>query len=208
MRLIAAGLFVFGGLLLIGVVLSSAGVLEHARGWLLAAPTIVVMFALLAAALWLFNPRGSNPLGRLTPEEHIRELERLGLLDDRGYQATRAFGVEEYEDEGLHYFLELTDGGVLFLSGQYLYDYEPITDDPELNRPRKFPSTQFTVRRHRKEGYVADLVCGGSVLEPEVVAPPFGKDVWRAGAVPGDGEVITTKTYDELKTERLTPSRR
>ena len=36
-----------------------------------------------------------------------------------------------------------------FLSGQYLYDYEPISDDPDANEARSFPCTEFTVRRHR-----------------------------------------------------------
>ena len=61
----------------------------------------------------------------------------------------RAFGVKEFEDEGLHYFLELTDGRVLVLSGQYLYDYEAISDDSETNRPRAFPCSEFTLRRHK-----------------------------------------------------------
>ena len=74
------------------------------------------------------------------------------LIVDTPFQATRAFGVEDYGDEGSHYFLELADGsGILALCGQYLYAYEPITDDPELNQPRRFPCTSFTVRRHRTE---------------------------------------------------------
>jgi hypothetical protein len=93
--------------------------------------------------------------------------------------------VEEFEDEGLH----------------YLYDYEPISDDPELNQPRSFPCTEFTVRRHKKDGYVVDIVRGGTVLEPEVMAPAFGNKVWRAKRIPEDGQVITSASYDDLKRE-------
>ena len=71
--------------------------------------------------------------------------------------------MEEFEDEGLHYFIELVDGRVLFLSGQYLYDYEPISDDPESNQPRSFPCTEFTVRRHKNDGCVVDLLRAGTV---------------------------------------------
>ena len=47
------------------------------------------------------------------------------------FTASRAFAVEEFEDEGSHYFVDLTDNRVLFLSGQYLYDYEPLEDAEE-----------------------------------------------------------------------------
>jgi len=107
------------------------------------------------------------------------------------------------EDEGLHYYLELDDGRVLFLSGQYLYDYEP---DAELARPRKFPCTEFTVRRHKDEGWVADIVCGGTVLEPDVVLHPFRVKAWRTNAVPGDGQVLSDARYGELKRARLSVS--
>jgi hypothetical protein len=107
-----------------------------------------------------------------------------------GLRATRAFGVEEFEDEGLHYFLELADGRVLFVSGQYLYDYEPSSDDPETTQARSFPCTEFTVQRHKKEGYVVEILRGGTVLEPEVMAPPFGEKAWRPNRVPEDGQVI------------------
>src|SRR5215831_9448645 len=123
MRLIAAGVFVFGGLLLAAAILGSFRVFEHAPGWLIGSTMAILLFGLLAASIWIFNPKGSDPLGRLTQEEHLRELERLDLLSSDAHTATRAFGVEEYEDEGLHYFLELTDGSVLYLSGQYLYDF-------------------------------------------------------------------------------------
>jgi hypothetical protein len=116
----------------------------------------------------------------------------------------RAFGVEDYEDEGICYFLELTDGsGVLVLIGQYLYAYEPIEDDPEMNQPRLFPCTAFTVRRHRTDGYVVDLVCGGDVLEPETMASGDVKAAWlRDGFDPEDGVVLTGVTFDELMRTR------
>ena len=176
MRLIGAGLFVFAGMLLLVVLLGS----RKAPSWLVGFGIAIVMVALMVLALWLFNAKWSDPLGRRTAEEHRRVLEKLGLLESTTFRATRAFGVEEFEDEGLHYFLELTDGRVLFLSGQYLYDYEPISDDPETNQPRLFPSTEFTVRRHKKEGYVVTRSPRTALSSNrEVMAPSFGKDVWQ-----------------------------
>jgi len=205
MRIIGAGLFVFAGVFLMVALVGSQKALDRAPSWLIGLGISLVMLALMVLSLWLFNPRGSNPLGRMTEEEHLRELGRLGLLESTAFRATRAFGVEEFEDEGLHYFLELTDGRVLFLSGQYLYDYEA---NPDTGTTRRlFPCTEFTVRRHKNEGYAVEIVCGGTVLEPEVMAPSFGKDVWRRNRVPEDGRVISDITYDGLKQQMSGRSR-
>jgi hypothetical protein len=55
------------------------------------------------------------------------------------------------------------------------------------------------VRRHKKEGYVVEILCGGAVLAPEVMAPSFGEEFWQRNRVPEDGQVITSTTYDRLK---------
>jgi hypothetical protein len=197
MRLVGAGLFVFSGVLLTVALVGSQKAFDRAPSWLIGSGISLVMLALMVLSLWLFNARGSNPFGRMTEHEHLQELERLGLLESTAFRATRAFGVEEFEDEGLHFFLELTDGRVLFLSGQYLYDYEP---NPDIGTTQRlFPCTEFTVRRHKKEGYTAEIVCGGTVLEPEVMAPSLGKKVWQRNRIPEDGRVITDITYDRLK---------
>jgi hypothetical protein len=201
MRVIGAGLFVFVGVLLMAALVGSQKALNWAPSWLIGLGISLVMLTLMVLSLWLFNPRGSNPFGRMTEQEHLRELERLGLLESTAFRATRAFGVEESEDEGLHFFLELTDGRVLFLSGQYLYDYEA---NPDIGTTqRSFPCTEFTVRRHKKEGYTAEIVCGGTVLEPEVMAPPFGRKVWQRDRIPEDGALITGISYDRLKQDHM-----
>ena len=209
-RVIAAGVFVCAAAFGLAAVIGALGGFDSFPRWGLGPVVMVATFALLALALWLFNPRGSDPFGRLTPGEHLRALEQQGLLDSTEFRAVRAFGVEEFDDEGLHYFLELIDGRVLVLSGQYLYDDEPISDDPEMNRPRSFPCTEFTLRRHQREGYVADIRCRGSVLEPEVMAPAFKmKNDWREVGIPEDGDVIVDATYEDPKRQwtRLPPAR-
>ena len=90
---------------------------------------------------------------------------------------------------------------MLYLSGQYLYDFEPISDDPELNQSRRFPCTEFEVLRHKDRGYVIDIHCAGQVLEPELIASAFTQADWQRG-VPEDGDIIDGKAYDALKRER------
>lgn len=127
----------------------------------------------------------------------------MGLLISESFRARRAFQVEEFDDEGSHYFVELEDERVLYLSGQCLYEYEPITDDSELNQPRRFPCSLFTVRRHKNDGCLIDIVCSGEVLEPEFVAPHFDKIDVKRGLIPEDGQIFRDKTYEQLKCERL-----
>jgi hypothetical protein len=206
MRLVGAGLFVFGSMLLLVVVLGSQNVFDHAPVWVVGPGIAAFMVGMTGLSLWVFNRKGSDPFGRKTVEERLRELEEEGQLESVAFRATRAFGVEESEDEGLHYFLELADGRVLFLSGQYLYDYEPISGDPEMNQARSFPCTEFTIRRHKKDRYVLDMLRGGAVLEPEIMAPPFGKKAWQENRIPEDGQVIAGASYDELKREHASPA--
>jgi hypothetical protein len=199
-----AGLFVFTGLLAAVGLLNALHLSTAAPALVVACGLVVVMIGLIAAALVLFSPR--NPLTGIRPAEEVaQELDAQGLLISQHFAVTRAFEVEEFEDEGMHFYLELSDGRVLFMTGQYLYAYEPHEEGG--HHPRAFPCAEFVVRRHRDEGYVVDIHCAGPILEPELVAPPFGEDVWRAGAIPEDGTIIVDATYDQIKRLRIGPLR-
>jgi len=200
MRLIGAGLFVFASLLAAVAVLGSLGLSEWVPAWLVGAFMSVFMLTMIGVALWLFNAKRLGAVGQTTLAEQISELEQQGLLETTAFEATRAFAVEEFEDEGSSYFLELADRRVLFLTGQYLYEYEPDTYEKQ---PRAFPCRKFSVRRHKTERYAVDIQCRGSVLEPEAVAPPFTEQYLDRDDRPGDGDVITTATYEAIKQELL-----
>lgn len=170
--------------------LVAVGLLSVAPGL----PPIVGGFAAVVAAtvtgilgMVVFN-RG--PKQGKTLSEQIDELRTAGMLVSEPFTARRAFMVEEFEDEGIHYFVELEDGSVLFLSGQYLYDSE-----------ERFPCTQFVVWRHRDQRYAVELECAGEVLEPEAVAPPFTEEEYASDRVPEDGRIMTDRTYDDLERE-------
>lgn len=198
MRLLIAALFVVGSLFVAVALVSASGVGERVSV-VVGLALGLLLILLSVAAVYLFNPWWANPLGLTKWEEVLRRLEDEGLLASSHFHARRAFCVQEFDDEGLHYFLELTDGRVLFLSGQYLYDYEPIADDFEGNQPRRFPCTDFTIRRHKTEGYVVELICRGAVIEPEFFAPPFPRQKQWSGRFPEDGQLILDTTYDALK---------
>lgn len=200
MRVLFAGLFSFAAMLGAMGWLAERYPGERLPLWGTLIPGVTLLLALVVS-MFLFNLRGLRPgLGRQSPQQRIAELEAKGDLLLQPFVATRAFGVAEFEDEGIHYFLELVDGKVLYLGGQYLYDYEPTNDDPKMNRPRAFPCTAFEVVRHRTAGYVLEIRCTGSVLEPELTAPPFSPRSYSALAdLPEDGQVFDDVTYADMK---------
>lgn len=204
MRALFAGLFSFVGLLVCVCLIFHYFPNGFGPPWLMGIFFSIVLLVLAGVSFFIFNKKGFPPtvLGK-SFEEQVAELDRQGLLVSETFQATRSFQVEEFEDEGLHYFIELADKGVLYLNGQYLYDYEEITDDPEVNQPRKFPCSQFSIRRHKTDGYVVDITCSGNLLIPECMAPPFDRGDAKRGLIPEDGQIFKNQSYEQLKTERL-----
>ena len=199
MRILLASLFVVAGMMLaVGLL---PGVMNRVAPVLVEFGMAAIFIVLIGVAMALFNPSWQWRGYFKSEQERIRDLEERGLLVSTDFEAVRAFQVEEYEDEGLHYFIALQGGGVLCLTGQYLYDYEALEDedDDELNQPKSFPCTRFTVRRLRDDGFVLDILCRGEVLEPEWVAPAFGREEYRRGRVPEDGDIITDESFDELQ---------
>lgn len=130
--------------------------------------------------------------------EAAGQLQKRNLLVSTSFSADRAFRVHEFEEKGPHYFLELEDGTVLHLSGEYLNDYEPNN-----GFPRHFPCTRFTVRRHAELGHVVDILCGGLVIEPELEAPPYTARDYACGFVPRDGEILSKLTFEQLCQQRV-----
>jgi len=176
----------------------------------------MVMFGLCFAMLIfgiefatvVLSPGSSTPFGILgakpsnsTPDA----LRSRGLLVSETFHARRAFEVEPKGDEGSQYFIELADGRVLFMAGQHLDDYGPITDDPELNQPRSFPCTKFTVHSDARHGGCVQIDCSGDVIEPSPITPPFTKAEYRLKQVPSDGEILDSESYDTILARRLAP---
>ncbi|WP_197341231.1 hypothetical protein [Ralstonia solanacearum] len=199
MRVLFAAIFVWGSWFGIIGMLDASCRDQRWPWWTRPLQVLATLGSLLVAA-YVFNCQG---LRRKPLTENLAELDAKGRLVRQRFQATRAFAVEAFEDEGLHFYIELADGRVLYLNGQYLYDYEPITDDPEFNQARSFPCTEFEVLRHKDAGYVLQIDCAGTVLEPEIMAPPFRRADFRRG-MPEDGEIIVDESYERIKRQRAT----
>lgn len=131
----------------------------------------------------LFVWRSATPSGYEAVARHVAELQAEGLIVKEDYRVTRALRLEEGACEGPHYYLELDNGRVLYLAGQYLYqedmnigvDVNPVpgylVGDLQVAKGAEhaylFPCTEFALYRHKEQGYVVDLVCEGKSLIPD-----------------------------------------
>ncbi len=157
LRLIGAGLFVFVGLGL-SVVFISRFFPDALPAWIVVPLLVAGFFVFVFLAMVLFRGKGSRRISAEAYAARIRRLEEDGLLLLQSFRARRAFQVDEFEDEGSHYYVELEDGAVLFLTGQYLYDYEPRGERHSETKLRTFPCREFTVRRHKEKGFAVDMI--------------------------------------------------
>jgi hypothetical protein len=106
-----------------------------------------------------------------------------------------AIEVEEFEDEGRQCYLELEDGRVLFLSGQYLYDDEDDDegereDEGAKHKTPRFPNRELLITRLPHAGDVFDLQLLGDHFPPSVTLPPFTRDDHEQDRVPEDGQIL------------------
>lgn len=190
MRVVSAGLFVFVGMVA-GIDLISYWWADKEPAWPWVIFAVIYTPLLIAAAYALFNQGVPKPWSP-APEDVARKLDEQGLLTKETLHATRALQLADYDDEGPSYLLELTDDGVLFLSGYYLYRIAMHRKDTGT-----FLCTEFTLQRDRQNGQVVDIVCAGTPLSP-VIMPLAVSDV-NFTPTPEDGQIIRNRTYDELQ---------
>jgi hypothetical protein len=113
-----------------------------------------------------------------------RESPRADLdgnqVDETTFDVVGAVEVAELEDEGKHFYLTLSDGRTVFLSGQYLY---------ELVQSKRFPAERITVVRAPASGTVLDVRASGEHIAPREQRAAFTLDDIERGRVPQDGAV-------------------
>jgi hypothetical protein len=125
-------------------------------------------------------------------QNHATRLEQAAndVAEIFTFSAVDAIRVEEFEDEGSSYFLRLTDGKVLFLNGQYLYDYE---------ESKRFPCTDFDIVRRSRLDFVMEVVCRGNYIAPSKVLKPFTMEQFQQNEAPEDMTYVDV-AWDEIET--------
>jgi hypothetical protein len=133
-------------------------------------------FVVLGGAFLAFFGGPSVLLLLWRPRSDLEAARRTGNLQVHELSVTKAWQVEQQEDEGLHFFLELASGGTVFLSGQFLY--EPF-------EARIFPSAGIRVSLDRPSGTVLALQCLGPRIAIERTLAAFSEEELNAGLYPG-----------------------
>jgi len=123
----------------------------------------------------------SWPGSKKRKTDTMYEALENGVLSSAEYEVRDVVEIEEFEDEGRHYLLDIGDGKTLMLSGQYLY--APVESG-------KFPSSRIRVFWHRTEGYTFGIECLGNKMLPSKTIKPIAEDGNEDTGVPGDRELL------------------
>jgi hypothetical protein len=116
------------------------------------------------------------------------DLDR-GTVEIITVETDRAIKVDEFEDEGIGFYLDIGSGKTLFLQGQYLYE-----DDNE----KRFPSTRFSIVRTHHSRLVLDFKAEGDFFPSLHTNPPFTNADFKKNSVPGDGDILEVE-FESLK---------
>lgn len=139
----------------------------------IAAVAMYVAFPVIALRIWRGNDRGGVP--------SMGEALASGQLEQAEYEVREAMAVEEAEDEGLHFYLEVGPNQTLFLTGQYLYS---------VVEGSRFPSTRIRVYWHRASGLSYGVECLGQPLVPTKRMSPFTIEQMEAADMPQDRQIL------------------
>jgi hypothetical protein len=131
-----------------------------------------IAFPILALKIW--------PGNRSTEPTMMSALEE-GALASADYEVTEVVEIEELEDEGLHFLLDIGGGRTLCLSGQYLY--KPVSAG-------RFPSSRIRVFWNVQAGVTYGVQSLGDRLLPSRKLPPPNRKVLEAGAFPSDRDIV------------------
>lgn len=185
LRLVVAGLLVFGAVLSLVGLLGRIGAFESAPPMLVGLGISAVMLWRTYLAFRRFNGPGVDPRGHRSEEEELECLARAGELEAEEVRVHRALEIDDTFDGGQHHLLELEGGRLLFLSGFELQagDAEAMQGSGALTLLRRHPSGELLRALPNPRGPEGS----GSRVElsfPELATRVLGADV------PIHGEVL------------------
>lgn len=170
----------FAGIPLAGLMMGAlAGVLLD---WLnLPQPTTMLLIVGALGGLFLAMFYTWKEISSVRRQRSMYKEDLAANLVDVLYcEPLASVRIEEYEDEGPGFFLDVGDGSVIFLQGQYL---------DENVHGQRFPSSQFRLERAPKSNLVFSLECTGQYQ------PPMRERRWLEDAeyLPSDQELLQVK---------------
>ena len=187
MRLLAALIYMgFGMWVLFQII-------EEPPFWL----GITVWFALMFSSVVIFNEGFLRKLKGQSDEEYIKELLSNGKAKKETYNVEAGIYFNDLGTGCAVHLLDIGNNKILCLYGQYLYDFEPIDDDPEQNQSRKFPTKQFSQIKRLKDNFILQLIPGSDVIEPIIVKEPKIKEFYKLNPKLIDGKIIENLSFKE-----------
>jgi len=134
---------------------------------------------LFLAAVSLIRGEKSRRKGLEIAEQSFQRSLSDGRAEIVRCDVTRAAELDEYEDEGPGFFLEIAPNLLLFLQGQYLMDYDC------------FPSTSVTVTRVAQTHQVLDVQYSGDRVVPcrRIESTQFGGTSWLENGLIFHGQI-------------------
>lgn len=189
MRVILAAIFVFASALAVLGWLENIYPNDTLPWWTVPLPGLAGIAAALLS-VFLFNAGFIRRLKGQSDRDYLNELLAKGEAVTEHYTVNAAISFEDLSTGSQAHLLDIGNGNVMCLYGQYLYDYEPIEDDPEINQDRKFPTRQFSVVRRLKDAEILVLAPGAEVVEPRCLENPDVKPLHDLGFKLQDGEIV------------------
>jgi hypothetical protein len=143
---------------------------------------ISLLFVAFAVALYLARELLLNVFNLPTADNPFVADLVGGLASVQRLNVKSALEIEEYEDEGVGFLLELEGGGVLCLISQDYYEYSSNQefDDDEPDLRANFPQTVIEYRYGPNSGLPLNAKGVGESLRPVLkipACPKFRKDV-------------------------------
>jgi hypothetical protein len=147
--------------------------------------SLTVVFLILSVYLaYKIYPRKRKPILEEVLDDTVEILD---------VEASDAIKIEEFEDEGIGYYLNIGDGKVLFIQGQYLYD-----DNEDSKAYPKIPSTRMSINRAAISKIPLDVKFVGEYLSPSHTNPPFTTEEYENNRVPEDSAILEVD-FESLK---------
>jgi hypothetical protein len=144
----------------------------------------ILLVVCLSGAFLFFRRRSRAAYDRdlaVLRARYADDLRALQLEEWR-VRIVDALQVEEVDDEGAQFFLELEDGRILFVMGQYLWDADD--ESPQ------FPNRELLITRLPHSGDIFDMECVGEYFPPSAERAPFTGQEYADERVPQDGQIL------------------
>jgi hypothetical protein len=124
---------------------------------------IIALYAVIALVQSYFHWRGVHARFQRDDAPELREALQDGCVRATRVEAAAVVAIEEFEDEGAGFLLDVGDNRVLFLKGQ---EYWPIDDS------MPWPNSRFDIVRTIHGNRWVGIFCDGRPLAPVDVMRP------------------------------------